>query len=97
MMKRFALAFALIAILLLSACGRDYDGKVKGETDKEVPNLDTGGTVLYIVNTSSRSYHLSSCYMVKSIKEENKQETYDIDFLIEREYSPCKICINKKA
>ena len=27
-------------------------------------------------------------------EEENKEETYDINFLTKREYAPCKICIS---
>lgn len=51
------------------------------------------GEVAYTVNIATNSYHLSSCHIANNIKEENKLVTYDIDFLCERNYTPCKICI----
>ena len=85
----------MLLLLLLSSCGREANGTVTAESEKEQYNTDTSGEQLYIVNVSTRSYHLPSCYIVNNIKEENKAETYDIAFLVEREYAPCKICINK--
>ncbi len=94
-MKRILVSVFVFACLLLLSCGRDYDFTTTIDTDKQEVNLDTGGYILYIVNTSSRSYHLSNCYIVDNIKEENKLQTYDIDFITQRCYTPCKICIDK--
>ena len=94
-MKRLILIFTLFTVLLISSCGIGKDGVSVGEENKEPFNTDTSGSTLYIVNTSTRSYHLPSCYIVNNMKDENKAETYDINFLVEREYTPCKICIDK--
>ncbi len=93
-MKAFSL-FILTILLscLFISCAKSYyeiDEKEKVDTESEIL-----GDTLYIVNISSYSYHLSSCYMADRIKEENKVETRDIDFILEREYTPCKICIKE--
>ena len=94
-MKRIVFISLLLLCLLLVACGTRVDLEVTGDSDKNEPNLDTDGDVLYIVNVETRVYHFPSCYIVDNMSEENKLLTYDIEFLIEREYSPCKICIAK--
>lgn len=85
----------LASCLLLASCSIGVDLEIAGDSDKNEPNLDTDGDVLYIVNVETRVYHFPSCYIVDNMSEENKLLTYDIEFLIEREYAPCKICIAK--
>ena len=85
----------LASCLTLASCSIGIDLEIAGEKDKNEPNLDTYGDVLYIVNVETRVYHFPSCYIVDNMSEENKLLTYDIEFLIEREYTPCKICIAK--
>ena len=91
-MKRFALILCAAFCLLLFSCGKS-DYTINAESKEPYSSSNTGDT-LYIVNISSRSYHLPSCYILKNTKEENKEETYDIEFLTERGYTPCKICIS---
>ena len=85
----------LASCLLLASCSIGVDLEITGDKDKNEPNSDTDGNVLYVVNTETRTYHFPSCYIVDNIDEENKLLTYDIEFLVEREYAPCKICIAK--
>ena len=93
-MKNFSLLFILLLIAtLFISCGGDYHEI--NEKDKVDTEWETVGSTEYIVNTASYTYHLSSCYITRSIKEENKVTTTDINFLIERQYTPCKKCINK--
>lgn len=94
-MKRIATILLLLLCLLIVGCGRGIDLEITGDDIKNEPNLDTDGDVLYIVNKETRVYHYPSCYIVDNMSEENKLLTYDIEFLIEREYAPCKICIAK--
>ncbi len=94
-MKRLFLCLGLVFFVLLTSCGKS-DYIISADNDKTPAKLNTDGEILYIVNTSTRSYHLPSCYILKNTKEENKRETYDIDFLVERGYTPCKICIGKE-
>ena len=91
-MKRLALIMCIIICMLLLSCGKS-DYTVNAEQKEPARTVNSSGT-LYIVNTSTRSYHLPSCYILKNTKEENKAETYDIEFLTERGYTPCKICIS---
>ena len=94
-MKRILFILLLASCLTLASCSIGIDLEIAGEKDKNEPNLDTDGDVLYIVNVETRVYHFPTCYIVDNMSEENKLLTYDIEFLIEREYSPCKICIAK--
>jgi DNA-entry nuclease len=47
----------------------------------------------FILNTSSKKYHLPSCSAVEKMNEDNK-ETYNgtISWLKENGYEPCGIC-----
>ena len=92
-MKYFYILVILILILpLLISCGDYYE--INGK-DKVSTEWTTDGDGEYVVNTSSYTYHISSCYIAKGIKEENKVTTTDIDFILERQYTPCKKCIDK--
>ncbi len=94
-MKRAILIITVLSLLLLASCSRPHHGEVCADSDEKEVILNTGGAVLYVVNTEARSYHLPSCYQADRIKDENKAETYDINFLSNRGYTPCKICIDK--
>lgn len=92
-MKYFYFLLVIILILpILISCGDYYELSPKDKTDTE---WETDGDTEYVVNTASYTYHLSSCYIVKSIKDENKVVSTDINFIIERQYTPCKRCINE--
>ena len=93
MKKTAFILLTLLVLLILTSCTKNYY-EING-TDKDSITERIEGEIEYVVNVSSRSYHLSSCYIAKSIKEENKVITKDIDFITEREYTPCKKCIDK--
>lgn len=58
------------------------------EAPDEIPEGES-----YILNTSSKKFHLPSCSGVKTMKEENKQEyTGKREDLIGEGYSPCGTC-----
>ena len=82
----------LISVFILTACNEPDTEDVKPSISKLTPEGQDGDT-LYVANTSSKTYHLPSCYMAKSIKEENRLETRDEDFLRSRKYTSCKICV----
>lgn len=47
----------------------------------------------YVLNTSSRKFHLPDCQGAATIKEENRQDyTGSRDLLIESGFEPCKTC-----
>lgn len=91
-MKRIVFSVILILCFVLSACSH-ADYVVTADSDKILSTESDTGDILYVVNTSSRTYHFPTCYILDRTKEENKEETYDINFLTERGYTPCKICI----
>lgn len=92
-MKKIAFILSIISIFLLSSCGGYYE---INEKDKVHTEKLREGTTEYIVNKASGTYHLENCYIVNNIKEENKIITTDIEFLVERQYTPCKKCMPKK-
>lgn len=93
-MKKFGFVLLIIlTFILLASCGNYQELTEKDKLDTE---WESKGTTEYIVNKATYSYHLSDCFFVKSIKEENKIITTDIDFLIEHQYSPCKKCIKNE-
>ena len=90
-MKKLTVLFLLLAVLLCACSAHDYN-VVSGEDSKSSLEHENGA-VLYVTNISTKSYHLPSCYIVDRMKAENKYETYDLDFLLSRDYTPCKKCI----
>lgn len=92
-MKRFSFLFILILVLpILASCTDYHELTSKDKTDTE---WETNGDTEYTINTASYTYHLSSCYIAENIKDENKVVSTDINFIIERQYTPCKRCINE--
>ena len=89
-MKRL-FAFLLFITLFFTSCSLlDYT-ELSGDSSKtELSHNDKGK--LLVVNTSSKTYHLSSCYIADKISQENRFETRDEEFLLKRGYAPCKIC-----
>ena len=92
-MKKTVLIF-LMLIFVLTACNSPEAEDVTLDSSKLPVNNPTGN-VLYVANTSSKTYHLTSCYIAESISSENRLETKDMDFLRSRQYTSCKICIGK--
>ena len=90
MKKLLPLVFVLLFIL--SSCRSPETNTVIGESSK-APLSHTEGDILYVANTSSQTYHLPSCYIAKRIKEENRFETKDLEFLRSRKFVSCKTCI----
>ena len=91
-MKRFVLFILIVLCFVLSACSH-ADYTITADSNKTESTESDTGKILYVVNTSTRTYHLPDCYILDRTKEENTEETYDTNFLTNREYTPCKICI----
>ena len=105
-MGKRILAALLAAALLLPLGGCAYFGKgveivvreLHTETEEtarplpaETPQPDTEGS--YVLNTSSRKFHLPDCDSVKDIKAENREDyTGSRAALIEQGYKPCGRC-----
>ena len=89
MIKR--IAFVILLLLTLSSCSTIPYTEISGEENKTAISRETGD-VLYVANINSFTYHLSDCYLVERIKDENKLETSDLPMLQRDEFKPCKIC-----
>ncbi|MBO5262316.1 MAG: hypothetical protein J6B45_04645 [Clostridia bacterium] len=86
------LPILFVLLFILTSCRTPHTNTVTGESTK-APYSHNEGKILYIANTSSKTYHLPSCYIAKRIKEENRFETRDVDFLRSRKFTACKTCI----
>lgn len=72
----------------------DYKtGNSKYVGDESTTQYNTGEKQEYIVNTSSRKFHLPSCSAVSKIKQENKKAYIGYrDNLVKNGYEPCGQC-----
>lgn len=87
-MKKIFSVILIIAILSLFGCnGSYYYINDDGEKDfsEDIPKEQE-----FIVNTSTKRYHLPSC---RYASDSNLEKWYDESFLIDRGYSSCKICM----
>ena len=63
------------------------------ESESVTESMTDSDTVTYVLNTSSKKFHLPSCSSALSMKEENKKNyTGTRDALIEDGYVACGIC-----
>ena len=59
----------------------------------DTSNSNTPNSVSYVLNTSTKKFHIPSCRHVSKIAEENFAETNNTrDFLISDGYDPCGTC-----
>lgn len=90
-MKRL-FVFLIIIALALSSCSSLDSIELTGEKSKtEYSKIESDTT--YVVNTQTMSYHRASCYVAKRISEENRWEIKDEDFLKDRGYKRCGVCL----
>ena len=70
----------------------DYATGLSALAGEELPQT-TGGETSYVLNTSSKKFHLPDCSGVESMSDANRQDhTGDRQTLIDQGYSPCGIC-----
>ena len=65
-----------------------------GETvEKETPTPDESREVTYVLNASSKKFHLPTCPSVKDIKQGNRVDSHDTrEEIVNSGYDPCKRC-----
>ena len=67
--------------------------KEEGAEGEENTQAPSGEPVDYIVNTSSKKFHLTTCYKAAEISDKNRAEmTATREEMIDNGYSPCGIC-----
>ena len=88
------LLLILLFVIFLTSCSVIEGIDVYGDAEKPAFS-HSDGEKAYVVNKSSGTIHLPSCYIADRISEENRWETTDLNFLLERNYTPCKKCLEK--
>lgn len=75
----------------------DYKtGESKLSSDADVEEKDEEQPTTYVINKSSRKFHLPSCSSAKDMKPQNKKESDKTREELEKlGYSPCKSCIGE--
>ena len=74
----------------------DYaTGESKLTDDVEIDTSSDNKNVTYIINKSSKKFHLPDCSSVKDMKPQNKKESSQTKEELEKQgYSACKSCID---
>lgn len=110
-MKRLVIILSVLCLTLVS-CGK-ADVVIRTDLSATrasayIPALETTamtaavsewGMMIFVVNISSKTFHISDeCYHVKNMKEENKStvESVSIEQMIADGYKPCSTCIGKE-
>lgn len=98
-MKRF-LIMCTLCLALISCTNKTvieneslapFPASSSEEAEDDFPKYE------YIVNTSTKTYHAQGCSYASRINEENRIISTDLDFLIERGYTPCSACLDNSA
>ncbi|MBQ8392675.1 MAG: hypothetical protein IJX51_02775 [Clostridia bacterium] len=85
----------LLLVIFLPSCS---DTPGHGDIPLENTELCTTGkpreptSYVFVLNMSTKKFHLQNCKYATSIREENRIETDDIQYIYSLEYSPCSIC-----
>ena len=87
----------LLSVFILYSCGESLPGL----DDIELSNIDLPTTLdeieiptdyVYVLNLSSKKYHLQYCKYAISINVKNRYETGDMNYIMSMEFTPCSIC-----
>ena len=90
-MKKFIILLVLLSLFLCS-CG-EISYEIHNDTENPYPESESIVDETYIVNMSTKKYHLPSCTYAQNIKEENREESNNLYALQEKGYKPCSRCI----
>jgi methylphosphotriester-DNA--protein-cysteine methyltransferase len=92
-MKKFLIMIvcSIMCFSLFGCDGNTYN--IHNDTQNQSVEKEDTADVTYVVNMSSKIYHLPSCVYTKNIKDENREETKDLDALKDKGYVPCLKCI----
>ncbi len=73
--------------------GTEVAQAVKGQESGDEEKGNSAKETVYIINTSTRKFHLPGCGTVENMKEEHKEYTKKArETLLEEGYDPCKRC-----
>lgn len=73
--------------------GKSYETAQHLTTGTTVKTTYASGSINYVLNTSSKKFHLPSCRYANSMKIENREiSNAPRDYLLSIEYKPCETC-----
>ena len=81
--------------IVMRTDGHDITVQCEKEAEKKEPetnNNEPGGTVKYVLNTSTKRIHMPECSSAKQLSEKNYAETNDYNDAIGKGYAPCQTC-----
>ena len=90
-MKRFIILFIFVSLFFFGCDDNSYE--IHNDSENPYPETEEKSDEIYVVNISSKRYHLPSCTYAKNIKEENREESASLSALYEKGYTPCSRCI----
>lgn len=99
-MKRLMLIIILLlTIISVSACnGLKQENSyivIENEALETTFSREEKGEYVYVLNISTKKYHLQSCEYAINMSSENRYETSSMHYIMDRNYQPCKICIGR--
>ena len=90
------LSDAGVTVLRTDECGTvvcTSDGREVSFVTERDGEEESGEKAEYVLNTSSKKFHLPTCGGVKDIKEKNRAEVFETrEALLSRGYAPCGNC-----
>ena len=95
MLKRARIICILLLALFICSCS---EGAVlENSSLKEISYHTEPQGQVYVINMNTKKYHTLSCTYAKNMKEEYKETSSDIDFIKERGYLPCSMCLKTQS
>ena len=99
-MKRIAVILLILAVFIaLPSCKKkvwrnEYHKEIELENDTlcTTAELRQPTSYVYVLNMSTKKYHLQTCKYAINMKEENRLETDDTYYIYSLEYKPCGVC-----
>ncbi|MBQ2810141.1 MAG: hypothetical protein IKA43_04205 [Clostridia bacterium] len=91
MRRIVALLLALVCVFTFASC--DNSTELENKTEIPLESSSEPDGYEFVLNTSTKKYHTQFCTYAINMDESSKETTTDIEFIIERGYTPCGSCI----
>lgn len=93
LMTLFLLLFITFVVSLILDFGNYEIKDIENDTAMDISTEHNEIDVDFVVNLSTKKYHLTTCIYADIKNESNRKVFHDEDFLIEHGYSACQKCI----
>ena len=74
------------------SCGND--NVIENESLPQIGNKDMDNEYTFVLNTSTKTYHISTCRYAININKDSIEECGDLEFIRTRGYKPCSTCLS---